>query len=333
MTDENRTAVEAAGKAAPTADELELIDDRLADAGKDDDALWAEIRAEQTGAEKIETRQDAASGHDETDDDADKTSDDASAREADIWANATPEQRAAFEAAQSARDLAEQRLRSDQGRQAALQRKIERLERQAQPRQRETSKTAVDLSSLSEDYPEIAEPLKKVLDPIATRMTKEDEDRTAAEEESRKAAESELSELVNEQTDILLEAYPDYDKFLEANAARFSEWVEDQPKRIREAAYRNAKYIRDGHGAIEVMKAFKAFIEPKPAETPAPSVAEPDNPIQLNDRRQRQLSATASPKSAAGRPTVSGIPKEGDPQAQWDAFRAQQRAQEARARA
>lgn len=327
---------------ALTADDLTLVDDRLEDIGKDADALWDELDAKDAGKDgdaapgddgKDAGETDAFDDEAEADGDAEPDQPDAAkadpapargADKPDIWANATPEQRAELDSLRAAKDRAEHDARSQSGRQAALQRRINELTRKAQPgTKREALRPEEAFAGMEEDYPEIAEPLKKALSPIAERMTKDEEERTAAQEAERRAAETELTEIVNEQTDILLKQHPDYDAFLKQNGAAFGAWVEDQPRKIREAAYRNAEYIFDAEGAIEIMNAFKAFIQPKPAAEPAP--AQPQSTQPLNDRRQRQLNGSASPRSHAGRPTVSGIPRDGDPDAIWDAFDAEEK--------
>jgi hypothetical protein len=328
----------AAGKAAPTADELALVDDRLADVGKDETALWAEFD-EADGVDKAEVVNDGAKAADDrTDDDvsggdagadAGKTAEpvadpsgaatDGQQKGAgDIWANATPEQRAELDRLRSEASKAKNEAKAQSGRQAALQRRVNELQKMLQPRAGEAPKPKDALAGIAQDFPEIAEPLTKALEPIAERLNENDTTR-------RQAAHDELAGIIEEQTSALLEKHGDYEDVLAKNAAAFTAWVNDPrtPQGYVQAAHRNANAIVDADGAIAVMDAFKASLQPPAAAAPA-QATEPNHPVQLNDRRQRQLDASASPRPSNGRPVISGIPKDGDAQAIWDAFDAQE---------
>ena len=77
--------------------------------------------------------------------------------------------------------------------------------------------------------------------------------------------------------------------------------------------------IVDPYSAIDTLDAFKAFVD---ANQPPPQGAAPAAVNQgLNPRRAAQLAGSASPYAAGSRPTVSGIPQDGDEQAIWNAFR------------
>lgn len=247
--------------------------------------------------------------------------------EVDIWANATPEQKAAFEAANAERAKFEQRSRSASGRISALQRKLNAA--QAQPSRTETpAREAV--AGIETDYPEIAQPLAKVAEAVDGQR----EQIKKQTQDSIDADTAELNELVAEETALLVAKHPDYVDVLKANGPAFKAWVDDQPLRIRQAAIKNASYIADSEGAIKVLDGFKqhlAQIAPpaqQQQQQPAPAAPAAAPQPALDDRRQRQLAGNAAPTTPGGRPTVSGIPEDGDPKALWDQWDAHDKARE-----
>lgn len=324
MTDQNNLA----------ADDLALVD-ALADQAKGEDDIWNEFEA--ADAAKTEKPEPAPANEEDASDEptaeagaeaakaepapveAPKATD-AKGAEAgpDIWANAPPELKAAY-------DELQQKFRSVNGRTAAFQRRYEDLKKivEAPAQQRRPGSAREALAAIKNDYPDVAGPIEEALSKIEERLDAQDQ----AEESRRSAARDELVGIITSETERLNQAIPDWEVTLQQNGKAFAAWVEDQPRRVREAAYRNAQNIVDAEEAAQVIAAFKAHI--MPAQQPAAAPTTP-TPIRaqtqpLTDRRARQLDATASPRSAR-RPTVSGIPEDGDPQAIWDAFDAQERA-------
>lgn len=313
------------------ADDLDLIDPSLADSDKSAEDLWNEIAAEE-GEDKTVTAAAAdADGDDATNDPGDDRPDTttsakpkgdaAEAGTPDPWASAPEELRAAYEAERARSAELEQKARSAEGRAKAHQRKLEDLRRAM-----EKSKSPEmlleaqnELRRVENEYPEVTQPLKKALGAITDRITAEEEGRA-------RAARTEFGEIIRTETAKLAERHPDWDTFLKQHGGpAFAAWVDDQPRRIREALAVNGDAIVDADGAIALIDAYKQHLGVKPAAAPAsvPSAVHPThNP--LADRRQRQLAATATPNRSGGRPTVSGIPEDGDPQAIWDAFEAEE---------
>lgn len=318
MTDQTSAAAPAAATPALVADDLNLVGD-LVDQAKDATELWGEFEAAEQAAEKPATA--PAEGVQEPEGSgapATPAQTTPAPAAPDIWANATPEQKAAFEAERADKAKFEQRFRSSVGRISALQRKINAA--QAQP-SREIPSAREKVAGITNDYPELAEPLLELAggnDELRERVSK-------SEKASLEADTSELNDLVAAETERLVTRHPDYADVLAKNGRAFAAWVEDQPRRIREAAVRNAEFIADADSAAEVIHEFKRHLgliretpaSPAPAPAPQPS---------LNDRRARQFEASASPQRSGGRPTVSGIPENGDPQAIWNAFEAQESA-------
>lgn len=329
-----------------TADDLDLLDPALEDAGKTDDELWSDFEAAQ---EPSDGKSDDASKADadfetppEDDEDQGKAEDepaDAGKSEdaPDIWANASPEQKLAFEEAQKRASELEHRLRSDDGRVSSLQRKINRLQEDLKSREPEKgnrNETATEaLGRLKSEYPELADMLNPVLDSVRGDVTALSDAEKKRLETTRRDLQESQSELANIATSNAREVettHPGYEQFLADNREAFVAWVDDQPRAIREAAYANAEYVANPAAAIEVINRFKAHINP-PAEDTG---KQPDNDAgtqtqPLNDRRKRQLDASASPQRSARRPATSGVPDTEDEQAIWDAYEAQESAKRA----
>lgn len=238
----------------------------------------------------------------------------------DIWANATPEQRAAYE------ELA-QKYKSVNGRVAPLQRRLEELRAQATKERPERKSPTAAIAALKDDYPEIAEPLLEALAPIEEALQEQDQ----IEESRRTAAVQELETLETEAQQELEKVHPDWLETLGQNGEVFAAWIEDQPRRIRQAAYENANGIVDAAQASEVVQLFKAHLAGEP---PREAATDPqDNRNSLEDRRARQLGASMQPSGRGpNRPLRSGIPESGDPEqlwAMWEQVDRQKAAQQA----
>ena len=92
-------------------------------------------------------------------------------------------------------------------------------------------------------------------------------DRITAEEEGRaRAARSEFGEIISTETAKLAERHPDWDTFLKQHGGpAFAAWVDDQPRRIREALAVNGDAIVDADGAIALIDAYKQHLGVTPA--------------------------------------------------------------------
>jgi len=301
---------------APEKD-VTLTDAENPDTEDDSSALWAEMKEAEANSDKPSDDRDQ---EDAGTDDEEMPAQGAGDETPDIWAAAPENLRAEYEALQAEKAKLEQQARSANGRLAARTRKINELKAQAA---KSASQAAIDTSqlrSLETDYPEIAQPLNSTVNAINSRL----ESIEADKESRRKAAETELQTLIQEESSRLEEAIPDWLDFLKANGSAYRQWIEDQPKHIRDANERNANEITDADAAIEVITAFKQFLEP-------PAQPQTQNPTpNPNDRRKRQLAGSSSPSSSPRGAVVSGIPEDGDPEALWAMFKEQDRRQASR---
>ncbi|WP_022727229.1 hypothetical protein [Fodinicurvata sediminis] len=351
-------------------EDLDLIDDSLEDAGKDEDALWSEFdEAEQSAAsddagegspppdegraEDAGDEWSAADAESAQDRDNDSASDNGQApdgnasgeaetgdtqqNDTELWANATPEQRAAFEAAQQEKERLQHQLRSNSGRISALQRQLNEIQAaQANPQQQAASSEAAgqqgqgegqegegqedgflaseDWQSFREEYPEVAAPLEKVVGNLQAEITRQNKELSAIGQERRQSA-------LEEQADLLSEAHPDWQEVTSNQA--FVDWLNDQPRHIREAAYRNGQDIVDAEEAADVVGRFKAQQQSQgggPTQQAAPrSNGQGSGNNKLAGKRQRQLESASATRSRGPGP-ATGIPEDGDPEQIWKQF-------------
>lgn len=346
-----------------TPEELALIPTSLEDETRDEAEIWSELdEAEGKKAEAAEPTDDAPPFQEGRDGQSDQPGEKAKpaeeapagndapgkaapskeepqkeapkADEPDPWADAPPDLKERFDALKAERDKLERNAKSDAGRVSAFQRRINELQAAAsaptKAKGREEPEDVREaIKGLADEFPEIAQPLTKALDIIDKRIQALDERETTRSN----AARAELTEIVETETARLESEHADWFDVLSKNGPAFAEWIEDQPRRLREAAARNAETIVDAQAAIEIVGGFKKHLgladageqqqaEPAaPAPTPEAAPAPKPN-SDLNDRRRRQLVGTSSPSKSGGRPTVSGIPEDGDPEDLWNAFEA-----------
>jgi hypothetical protein len=299
---------------------------------KDDSQLWDELEAAET-AEEAEPAE-PTEPHPPSPDEAASPSGE-TVEKVDLFADATDEQRAAWDAAQSQLEKLEQSDRSNRGRLGAMQRQINALTKQAaaddaaakqgQPPTDNSYLNSDEYKEFADEYPEVAGPMSKILEGYEQRLKSVDERLSADQRES----------VVEEQTEVLTQYHPNWQSVLAANGNEFAEWVNTQPRHIQEAAYRNAEEIVDAEEAADVVSRFEAFrsdngVGDSSADGSAPkNGADSANP-RLTDRRRRQLE-TAAGARGSGPGIASGIPEDGDEQFLWDAFDKLERQEERRA--
>lgn len=327
--------------------DLDLVDDRLEDEGKDDAALWAELDQVESGSpDDTDSSPDNTGGEDDdalaaadagTDDDSaatrDHGSDDApgDAGEAgkppadatppqaqDLWANATPEQRAAYEAAQQDIEKLQQAERSNRGRLSALQRQINELTRKPAAPPAADKGQGDDKATLpeewkgfQEEYPEVAAPVAKAISALQEQLTRANKELSAIGIERRQTA-------LAEQAQLLAQAHPDWEQI--GATPEFVDWVHTQPRHIQEAAYRNADSIVDAAEAADLIGRFKAERGSGSQRTAPATTGQGNSPNnRLSGKRQHQLDSAASARSK-GPSVASGIPEDADEETIWRQF-------------
>lgn len=188
----------------------------------------------------------------------------AASGEGDIWANAPPEAKAAYEAAvKEARDF-EQKFKSRDGREAALQRQIAELRRQGGQGEEQQRKPLKELlakdkvTELATDYPDLA--------PVLTTLSEALERIDGVEQQVGETRAVAATAVAAPEERALTQAVPNW---LELAAdERFMGWVEDQPKADRDIVYSNWNAITDANAAAKVFEKFRdTVVTPKAAET------------------------------------------------------------------
>jgi hypothetical protein len=318
---------------------------------KSDAALWEEMDHEDAAAADTDGQAsaiDAAAADDDQpfpgEGDPVADSDDASATGEqaggvkqpavdDIWKQATPAQRAAFEAAQAEVKKGEQYKRSNDGRVAALQRQIDSLKRGQVAQTGATRGSAAgqqnaggfldtpDYKKFSKEYPEIAGPLSKVITDLQSQVTGQTKMLDAIGNERLQIA-------LNEQESTLATEHADWEQL--AGQESFGDWLATQPRHIREAALRNGENIVDAEEASDVIGRYKDHLRKtgqyqEPAQqqgngqqnngTQAGNGSGNGNQV-LDPKRKRQLGSAASTKNK-GPGVASGIAEDADPKVIW----------------
>lgn len=257
----------------------------------------------------------------------------------DLFANATPEQRAAYEEAQAKLKALKHAERSNRGRISALQRQIQDFNRSSQGSQQDAGQasrgqqqgdddraegsepgadnflSSDDWQSFKQEYPEVAGPMEKVLQQQQQTVTRLQKELSAIGDDRRQDA-------LTEQTTLLAEEHPDWDQVVAEDS--FPEWLEQQPRHIQEAALRNSEEIVDAAEAADVVGRFKQHREngaggqATPSQETPPAGRAGGSPNQ-QARRQRQLES-ASTARARGPGAASGVSEDADEETIWKQF-------------
>ena len=252
--------------------------------------------------------------------------------DADPFANATEEQRAAWQAAQKQIKGLEEKDRSQRNRVAALQRKYEAPASIKPPAAAKDGKKTEDTTdilasdewkSFETEYPEVAGPVGKTLNRLLSTVARQDKELAAIGDDRRQSA-------LLEQEHILEQDHPDWRDVTEAD--EFIPWLENQPRYVIEAAMRNANEIVDAIEAADLVGRFKAFRsadgggQSLTPDTSRPAKGQGNGTTRLSGKRQRQLESAAGARSRTPGP-ATGIPADGDPEVLWKQFDEQERRQ------
>lgn len=258
---------------------------------------------------------DAVAGKDQNADDAANGTKPAETPPAkDIWADATPELRAAHEAEIAALKKTTNDAKAHAGR---IRKQYEELKASAgRATDKPDSKIGDTLDQSLADYPEIAKPVKDALAPIAERL----ERLSQADASQRDDRLAEVNRHIVSQQEALETAHPGWETELIKGplAKQFVDWIKspDRPVKFVKTVFEtNAEHIFDAAAAIEVFDAFKADIA-----AASPPAKDDGQTQELSAKRAAQLDGSRSPRTPGGPARVTGIPREGDPQAIWSAF-------------
>lgn len=317
----NEEAFAAAFDEFAATDDTTTTAEALPAEGLEDDKAGAAVVAPATdSADDKAASGDAPSDADAKDPPAEAAPD--GAAEKDIWADATPEQKAAFEAAQHEN-------KSHKNRASAQNRKINQLmsapKPAAQPaaEQPATPETAENWEQFKTEYPEVAGPL-------AERMDRQDKEMAALRSENANLlgqvtgiSDARTQDSINAEEAVLAQRHPDWEQF--TASAEFIAWLPNQPRYVQEGLARNGAAIVDGEEAASLLDLFRddhAAPEtpetpetPKPAETPATDTTTTNGKA---TRRERRLESAVSTESGQAGPGAG--PPEGDFDTAFDHF-------------
>lgn len=284
--------------------------------GKEDDdidaALWAEATGEAPAQQDTEAAQ-AASPAEAEDRAADTPQDEAAPEPPntapettptiDLWANATPEQIAAYEAAETARKALEHRVRSDEGRVARFQRERDEARKRAavvdnlaQQEDLEAYLASEEWNKTKAEYGDDLAPVFKLTEQLAAR---------------NKGFEQRFSQI---EEDRAVQAAQSYEEWLEVEARdrvqlfsspSFIPWLNNQPASIREMAERNWDTVVDPaevKALADLYRPIAGISQPKPQDNAT------------DRRREVQLQGS---RSATSRSPILAGPDENDEDAAW----------------
>lgn len=275
--------------------------------------------------------------------DAPKTDDDP-----DLWADAKPELRTAYEAARGQLDNLKAAKTRAEGAMSGLQRKVNDLSRQLDalktaPKAEPTAaapapngkdpdpapaepgtkpvpeKIAAKMAAIKEEYPELGAMLEDVVSEI-TANTKSDVDAVKTELSGLTASQQER--YLETQVDIVAEKHADFTEALKS--PEFHAWYETAPAYKRAAVDRNGEHFVDGQEVASLIDDFKLETGWKAEAAPAPSApangtGKPTTPAQPPSRkREAQLRSATAPRTGSPAGAAAGIPE--DPEGAWKAF-------------
>ena len=266
------------------------------------------------------------------------------------WGQVDPKVKAAFDAQAARATRAEHAFKSREGREAALQRKLDAViagdggEKKPAEGEEPADQPSAEATAAAEEfqkewkdfasnYPEIAEPVGKVIgfqNQRIAALSKESADLKQENErlkvgmqqvgEDRQAAAADVAEAQ------VLEAHPDVDDI--AGTDDFKEWVDTQPEFIRAAAEANSKVLVDASAVNRILDMYKAdkgivanggrngasTAEPEPgADTK--NGAEPEPGAQkpaASPRRRIQRASASAPAPSPGAPAREDDPTLGE---------------------
>lgn len=292
----------------PAQTEADAPVDPASDDGKDFDAAFEEFAAadDTEPAPEKEEPAGAPAPADGPDEPA-KTIEEPAAPEGaapDIWADATPEQLAAFQAAQ-------QENRSHRGRASALDIREAQIAAAQKPAAVPAAgepvvEPATDekFETFETEYPEVAGPIKARYD---ARHEQQEAKIAALEQTVAGISTIQANEATGDELAVLEQRHPTWHAL--TSTPQFETWVNGQPRFVQEGFVRNGTTVVDGEEAASLMD---LYVDQQKAPTAAAPAAE-DKTSGKATRRQRRLdSAVTAEKSQAG-------PGSGPPEGDYDA--------------
>ena len=340
MTERQPTSSAPAGGDSPNSDEFDAAfdeyseadaqpsdEDRPGEAAGDDAARQTEAEPDGSGqdapATDAEPAPDAGSGQQQH-----QTGQGQQPSAEDIWANATQEQRAAYQAAQDQLRQLDHADRSNRGRISALQRQIDQLSRQMTDDHAETGKSSgggqqkrgqsqaatpdafetEDWQKLKEEYPEVLGPVEQALRSRDEQLQQVNKRLEQFGEKFQGLDQAQHEAYLAGQEQALSERHPDWQQVTASD--QFLRWYESAPKKVREAVENNADGIVDADDAAFALDLFKQSGGGQAQNNQQqPSGQQTGGQDRTRSRRQRQLNSAQSVQGK-GPGAASGAPDE-----------------------
>ena len=324
-------------KSAPPAD------DSASDVEKTDEQLWDELGSKEADpdaddakaddAEDIEDKADDADGADSPDEPDDPgASDDTDTGDGSDG----PTDGKNLEALQVQKARLLKALESEKGRSAGGRREIQRLESQiaSAPDTKAQSDDKDDahlkeqrekLDASRAEYGDVIGPLTDEVTALKAQIAEDKEQK--AREEARKLEQDKEHHraLVDAEIKVFKGEHPDGFETIAKHREVFDEWVDDQPRNLRDIYAENKLGIVDGTQAAYLVTRFKQALLGDP-DGSAPANPETER---LQGRRQRQLAGAISLRNSTGQAVTSRPAKDSDDlQGHWDSFRRQEQREE-----
>ncbi len=301
---------------------------------KTDEQVWDEIETKEKAAEPEDDRDEGiepepveATAEDEpdpepSDDDQIASTDDGDGAEVE----ASPDGMDS-EALEAQNVRLQKSLRSEQGRHKALQHKTNILQRQiiaAEKRPQRPDRDGITLkerhdkiAAAREEYGDVINPVLDEVADLRADLKRRDEQSDERDKQALRQQRDELRSIVTAEEAVFENEHPDGFDTIVNNREVFDEWVDDQPRALRDIYAANKLVIVDGTAASVLVGMFKqALLDVEGSQAPANPETE-----KLQHRRQRQLAGaqsirTPSRQQASSRPAADSD----DMQAHWDYF-------------
>lgn len=304
-------------------------DQSARDADKTDEQLWDDIERQEKDAGPADDHDEgkapdfeAAAGADDPepqpsdDDDPIPSEDDG---EGDDGASPVGMDR---EALQAQNKRLQHSLDSEKGRSAKGRRVIDDLNMQiaaAKASQRDNpdddhlKERREQVKAAREEYGEVIGPLTDTITDLEARVAQ----LSAHEEKELGRLEERHKALVDAELEVFKSEHPDGLDAINKHREVFDEWIEDQPKALRDIYAENQQFIVDGTQAALLVGLFKqALLDADGGSTPANHETE-----RLQHRRQRQLAGAHSIRSTNRQQASSRPARDSDDaQAHWDYY-------------
>lgn len=218
----------------------------------------------------------------------------------DLFADATPEQRAYLQSLIADRDREAQAARSANGRYAATARQLAEKERQfneqissiqqadkqgdGKEASRQLDALESRIAAMREDYPDIADHMQGVADALRDGLRSEiSQGMEPVNQLREQAKERQYEELITIETDELIRRHPDAEKVVVSQ--EFQAWVAQQPASVQNIA--NSDSAADADVVLTLYKSTQLQAQ-----------------AQRNAQRQRKLADMAPLGGSQGRATV-----------------------------